>query len=463
MARRLSLVDQRPSRAVLYVRVSAVMGRTGDDFLSPDLQINAMRDLARRRDLREVEVVQDIDVSGRTLSRAGVDRILELARDRQIDVVALYDLSRLGRNTGESLRTITELRDLGVSVVSTVEQIDDSPEGQFQLGLWLGLAQLYSDQVGRRWSQVHRHNAERGVMHGRMPIGYIRTGPRTIEVDPILGPAITETFRRFVRGESINSLARRLAAIRGRRVHPSMVSKLLSSEAYLGKVRLNGEILQGNHEPLIDETTFARAQRILDRPLPSRSTNGPHSLAGIVFCSSCGLVLWRRFSRGTAYLQCRTRRDYEAACPGVGTPRFEAVEQAVLDEIRDELLQLAADPARRADRGNRRAGAKSEATRLLRAIGRQEDLLAKAGRRALDEPGYEPVVRELRVELDGMREQLAAAHDAADAPTVRTTLATGQRLLDRWPDMTTPERNLALRALGIRVIVERGGRVTVAW
>src|SRR5207248_2721737 len=150
----------------------------------------AMRDLAARRGLREVMVVEDIDVSGRTFQRAGIQRILEMARSREVDVVALYDLSRLGRNTAESLRTIKELRELGVSVVSTVEQIDDTPEGQFQLGVFLGMAQLYSDQVGRRWQQVITHRAEQGRVHASRPaVGYRRVG-RDIEPDPTVAPLV---------------------------------------------------------------------------------------------------------------------------------------------------------------------------------------------------------------------------------------------------------------------------------
>ena len=471
VARRLSVVAPQPSRAVLYVRVSAIMGREGDDFLSPDLQLRAMRDLARRRDLTEVEIVEDLDVSGRSLSRAGVDRILELARTRQIDVVALYDLSRLGRNTGESLRTIAELRDLGVSVVSTVENIDDSPEGQFQLTTFLGLAQLYSDQVGRRWSQVHKYNAERGVLHGRIPLGYIRTAPRTIEVDPAIGPAVTDTFTRYARGESVRSLARRLAVFRGRPVHPSTITDILSSEVYLGRVRLNGTTTDGLHPPLVDQATWKRCQRRLDKPRPSRTIGSPYSLAGLVYCSECERALWRRTNRGREYLQCRTHFELRAPCAGIGTPRVDQVEQAVLIGIRGEVVELAADPARRVSRGERRAAGNSDIRRLTREIASTEQLLREAGRRALVEPGYELAVKDLRVELDALRERVAAAQDIVELPLATAALSTGRRLLDRWPRMTPPERNLALRSLGIRVTVRRAARrgepmserVTIAW
>lgn len=120
-----------PRRQVSYIRVSALMGRGGEQFHSPDLQLQAIREMAGRTQAIEVAVVQDIDRTGRDFNREGIRQVMAMARNHEIDVVGFYDLSRFGRNLAESLGHIRELHDLGVSVASTVENFDDSPEGQF--------------------------------------------------------------------------------------------------------------------------------------------------------------------------------------------------------------------------------------------------------------------------------------------------------------------------------------------
>src|SRR5690606_39115557 len=121
------------------------MGRDPDEFHSPDLQLRAMRAYAGREGIDEtITLPPDIDRTGRNFERAGVQEAFERARHGEYDTLVVYDLSRFGRNTAESLQNIRDLREIGVRVVSTREQFDDSPEGQFQLTLFLSLAELYS-------------------------------------------------------------------------------------------------------------------------------------------------------------------------------------------------------------------------------------------------------------------------------------------------------------------------------
>lgn len=82
--RRLAAVPDRPLRVVPYIRVSALMGRGGDDFHSPEVQLRAMR--RKTIGMQEVEVIDcDIDRTGRDFAREGIDRIRVLAQTKAID------------------------------------------------------------------------------------------------------------------------------------------------------------------------------------------------------------------------------------------------------------------------------------------------------------------------------------------------------------------------------------------
>lgn len=450
-------------RTVLYRRVSAVMGRAGEEFLSPDLQASAMRELIRRRGLLEVAVIDDIDVSGRTFEREGIQRVLAMARAGEVDVVALYDLSRLGRNTAESLRTIAELRDLGVSVISTVEQIDDTPEGQFQLSVFLGMAQLYSDQVARRWQQVITHRAEQGLFHGSVPpFGYRRAG-RMIELDPVLAPQVREVFRRYAAGERIWHIARDWNASTGRRTSYVVLKKMLRNPVYIGRVVVNGQEFPGRHEPLVSEALWRRVQRRLaeDRRTPSRRLAVANPLAGLALCDHCDRHLQRHHDkpRGDAVLQCRGAREFRD-CVGPGTPVLAAVEAAVLDWVDREVGRLNVDVgAARAARSARHAAAVVDVRRLRREIAELDRALARVAvdraRRVTTEQEANDAAGLLRGEREVLSVRLSAAEQVQGAPPSDAVVKLGRGLRARWPRMTAEEKNRALRTIVAQVRIRR--------
>lgn len=471
MARRRALraVPDQPQRAVLYRRVSALMGRTGEEFHSPELQLEAMRRMAAGAGLREVAVVDDIDVSGQTFSRAGIDRIRAMVQAGEVDVVALYDLSRLGRDLADSLDFIRWLRDHGVSVMSSQERIDDTPEGQYMLGQFLGLAQLYGRQIGRRWSEVIARRAHKGFHHGR-PIGYQRVRGRPLVPDPLLGPVVTDAFRAYARGVPIGHIAHDIAERTGRRMHTANIKKWLRNPAYLGHVHADGEIVAfGAHPALVDQVTWDAVQRRLarDTVTPPRHLAPTWALVGLVYCPD-GHRLQRQPTRYRGRhvdrLICGmgASRGVARACDGIGNPRLDAVEAEVLRQIGDYLRLLRTDDGARAARMARRAQAGVERSTLERELTRTRSAIARLAKSwALgDTPdaAYFGPVAEFRAaeaalqrQLDGLSEPvvMASADEVANAAEV---------LLELWPDATMAERGRMLRAVVRRVTVRRAGR-----
>jgi len=66
---------------------------------------------------------------------------------------------------------------------------------------------------------------------------------------------------------------------------------VIENEAYFGRVIWRGESLPGLHEPLLDELTFQRAQRLLralreDAAL-RRGNPGDYPLSGLLRCGPC--------------------------------------------------------------------------------------------------------------------------------------------------------------------------------
>jgi site-specific DNA recombinase len=457
-----SVPEPSGQRAVAYLRVSAVMGR--EELHSPDLQLRRIKDLIDRRGLTQVDIVQDIDVSGRHFNRDGIQRILAMARarPRQVDVVALYDLSRLGRNTGESLRVITELRDNGVSVASTVEQIDDSPEGQFMLGQFLGMAQLYSDQMGRRWAETARYRVEQGRFHGSAaPTGYQLVKGEGLRPDPDEAPLVIDAFRRYAAGEPISAIGRAFNRFDGKQRSTAIlvIKNVLRNPIYVGRVRLNGQEYPGVHEALVDETLFQKVQDRLraDAVTPSRRLAIAYSTTGLVLCAGCGYHLVhhaaskKKAAKGeTARMRCGRHTAF-GDCPtdGIGDPQVGEVEAALLVLVAAHLDQLRIDATARATRAAGRARAAADLRRVSRELEQTRAargrLAVDLARRIVDEGAFKLADHELARAEDRLVETLGDLQISASTAPARQAVIAGRWLLEHWEQMTVQERNRGLK------------------
>lgn len=470
--RPLRAVPDTPQRAVLYVRVSALMGRAvgAEDFHSPGMQLDAMRRSIGLAGLREVAVVEDLDVSGQTFSRDGIDQIRAMVEAGQVDVIALYDLSRLGRNLAESLTFIRWLRDHGVSVMSSQERIDQSPEGQYMLGQFLGLAELYGAQIGRRWSQIAERRARAGKIHGTVPQGYHRIDG-TVVVDPVLGPVVAEMFRAYASGAYIADIMRAFAAARGKPVRRNTVKGMLANPVYRGRtlLRVGGTNLldlPAEHPPLVDESTWEAVQRRLarDRVTPPRRLAPKYSLTGLVWCAHCrgAMQVWYSNERGRVQRMVCSRARQIGDCTGPGTPLYADIEAAVLDEVRRYAGELRGNPVARAEQKARRTRAGVDAATLRRELVSVRETMGRIterwGRGGMPDSAYDEAIGNLAGQERLLTAQLDRAESTSRAPDPGRVVTLVDDLLAMWPRMLEAERNRALRDVLARVHVRRAGR-----
>ena len=172
-------------------------------------------------------------------------------------------------------------------------------------------------------------------------------------VDPFEAAIIREIFSLFLSGNSINGIAARMAEKYGkvRNWNGTTVRRVLGNPICIGKVRQNGELFDGLHEPIISETDFYMANAILvhNKEVQKQSCRSTSLLTGLLYCGDCGARMQpRRITRGydlrryVCYSVSRTskamiRSDH---C----TNRLHPYTQEELDEIIiNEIRKLAVD------------------------------------------------------------------------------------------------------------------------
>jgi len=484
--RRLAAVPDTQRRGGLYVRVSAVMGRGGEDFLSPSIQIDTMRTAAARAGHQVVEVWEDIDVSGRSMNRPGLHAAVDAARAGRIDVLWVHDLSRLARNAAGGLTELAAIEKMGVDVLSATETVDRSTSsGRLTAGVLLLLAEHYSDLVGDRWRGVIEANARRGVWHGQPPRGYLRSASRTLIEDPVAGPVWREVFRRYAAGDGLRPLASYVTATLGTVVQAQTVSRTLHSPAYLGLVVLGERTFPGRHPALVDQPTWDRVQARLtaNATVPSRTKQAVHSLAGLLRCGGCGGPLHkrRRASRGGDFLFCSTAAVAPDRCAGIGTPSLPSVERSVLEQLHERVAHLRDMSASQAALDlARQSRVEADARAVADELGRVEQQLGVLGRKlaegVLSDTAYRAASNSLETSLSRLRARAQELVVVEVAPSPQDAASLAEALLELWQvDATDPEatafQNRALRthvravrvAPAVRPGSRRPRRITVDW
>lgn len=148
-------------RAGIYARVS-----TADQ--SPTMQVEALREYCARRGLVVVDEFIDKAVSGTRERRPALDRLMDAARKRKLDIVVVYKFDRFARSVRHLVNALHEFEELGVQFCSYTENIDtSSPLGRALFAIASALSELERSLIVERSGEGQRRARARGVHIGR--------------------------------------------------------------------------------------------------------------------------------------------------------------------------------------------------------------------------------------------------------------------------------------------------------
>lgn len=260
------------SNCVIYARVST-KGQVGG--YSPEAQIDACKRLAKQHHLKIVRIFNEKGESATVRDRPEFNNMITACEEGHIDYVLVYHTDRFARNSLDHAMIKEKLRKVNTVVLSYSQpMIDSSPEGKFLDGVLSSVNQFFSDDLSRKTKMGLQRKWEEGMWPGWAPIGYKNhtktdTCKSHIEIDPIQGPLIVETFQKYATGNySILKLSQFMYSkglkSRGKRseLTVSTLQKTLVNPFYYGLMRWNGESKIGTHTPLISRSLFDQCQYV---------------------------------------------------------------------------------------------------------------------------------------------------------------------------------------------------------
>lgn len=149
-------------KAVGYVRVSTEEQAKGG--ISLDMQRAKIQAYTQLDEMELVSIEADEGISGCSIKvRPGIQRVLEVVRQKGIHAVIIYKLDRLARNTVEALEIASLMDRRGVALHSITEKLDTkSALGRFFFTLMASLAEMERGLISERISAAMARKREVG-------------------------------------------------------------------------------------------------------------------------------------------------------------------------------------------------------------------------------------------------------------------------------------------------------------
>lgn len=293
-------------RCAVYARKSSEEG-LDQEFNSLDAQREAcLAYIASQVGLGWKLVADRYDdggISGGTMERPALKRLLADITARKVDVVVVYKIDRLTRSLTDFAKIVEVFDGNGVSFVSVTQQFNTTTSmGRLTLNVLLSFAQFEREVTAERIRDKIAASKAKGMwMGGTVPLGY-QVESRKLLIKEPEASFVRSLFTRYLELKSVPTLSAEVtrAAMATERQHDAtassdytrsvgsgMLYKLLSNPIYIGRLKHRQNVYIGEHQPVVDADLFDQAQRLLATqaatPRGSTTHADVHLLTGLLF------------------------------------------------------------------------------------------------------------------------------------------------------------------------------------
>lgn len=248
------------------------------------------------------DMYDDGGLSGGTLERPALKRLLEDVKARKVQVIVVYKVDRLTRSLSDFAKIVDVLDGHDASFVSVTQQFNTTTSmGRLTLNMLLSFAQFEREIAGERIRDKIAASKAKGMwMGGNVPLGYDAVDTKLVinesEAETVrvifqlyLEVGVVSLLRAELDKRGIVSKRREGAGGKlsgGNKFSRGALYTLLQNQLYRGKIAHKGEVYPGQHDAIIDEELWQKVQEKLASNRYARSLSAgataPSMLAGLI-------------------------------------------------------------------------------------------------------------------------------------------------------------------------------------
>src|SRR5437764_2229586 len=270
-------------RCAVYTRKSSEEG-LDQDFNSLHAQRDACEAFIRSQAgegwrLRKAHY-NDGGLSGGTMERPALQRLLEDIKSGLIDVVVVYKVDRLTRSLADLAKIVEIFDAAGVSFVSVTQQFNTTTSmGRLTLNVLLSFAQFEREVTGERIRDKIAASKQKGMwMGGWVPLGYDRKD-RTLTINETEAKTVRSIFELFLKLKNVRKLQAELIrqklttkrypttsgkVLGGLSFSRGHLYRVLSNPLYIGEIVHKDVKHSGQHPAIIDQETWNAVRALLN-------------------------------------------------------------------------------------------------------------------------------------------------------------------------------------------------------
>ena len=342
-------------RCAVYTRKSSEEGLE-QEFNSLDAQREACEAyIASQRSEGWVLVRDRYDdggISGGTLDRPGLQRLIADIEDGLVDVVVVYKIDRLSRSLADFAKLVEVFDRNDVTFVSVTQSFNTTTSmGRLTLNILLSFAQFEREVTAERIRDKFAASRKKGMWMGGVPPWGYRVENRKLVIDAERAEHVRWIFARFIEIGSGTELAREvekrgLRTPRGNRMDKKFLYRMLNNRAYIGEAVHKGQSYPGEHKAIIDRATWDKVHAILKESPRKRAARTraetPALLKGLLYGPDGAAFSPSHTRKGGKlyryYVSQSVLKHGAGSCP-IGRVPAGQIEAAVIDQLRAVFRQ----------------------------------------------------------------------------------------------------------------------------
>ena len=296
--------------------------------------------------------------TGGNMERPALKRLMADIEAGKVDCVVVYKVDRLSRSLLDFARMMETFEKHGVSFVSVTQQFNTATSmGRLILNVLLSFAQFEREMISERVRDKIAASRRKGKWSGGMPLLGYTVKETKLVVDEVEAQRVRQIFELYLeyqallpvvtelnrRGWTSKHWTTKKGGRRGGRLFTkNSLYALLTNVTYIGQLRYKDEVHRGEHQPIVPDELFRKAQALLHRNghTGGRAVRNKHGalLRGLLRCGPCGCAMSHTYTakgnRRYRYYVCGTAQQRGwSECPSPSVPAGE-IERFVVEQIK---------------------------------------------------------------------------------------------------------------------------------
>ncbi|WP_210139982.1 recombinase family protein [Staphylococcus sp. GDY8P54P] len=358
--------EYKHKRVGIYVRVSTEI-QSSEGF-SIQGQVNQIQEYCDFNNFKVIDVYADRGISGKSMNRPALQRMLQDAKNGHIDCVMVYKTNRLARNTSDLLKIVEDLHKQNVEFFSLSERMEvNTSSGKLMLQILASFAEFERNNIVDNIFMGQTIRAQEGYYQGNLPLAYDKVpyNKHELMINQHEANIVKYIFESYAKGHGYRKIANALnhkgyVTKKGNPFSISAVTYILSNPFYIGKIQfakykdwndkrrkgLNDKpvIAEGKHTPIISQDLWDKVQTRKKQvnKKPQVHGKGTNLLTGIIACPQCSASMSASITVNTLkdgtkkrirYYSCSNFRNKGSKVCSANSVRADVIEKYVMDQI----------------------------------------------------------------------------------------------------------------------------------